>query len=97
MNQRHVTIKADMAQTNKKRKKTNELLAEKRKLNEREITELTVREKNLLRFGKLCDLKLVQLSLLTKKFLCLLRLLIGLSHVSFYCHMSLVHLIELFC
>ena len=31
MNQRHVTIKADMAQTNKKRKKTKELLAEEKR------------------------------------------------------------------
>lgn len=31
MNQRHVTIKADMAQTNTKRKKTKELLAEEKR------------------------------------------------------------------
>ena len=31
MNQQHVTIKADMSQTNKKRKKTKELLAEEKR------------------------------------------------------------------
>jgi hypothetical protein len=31
MNQRHVVIKADMSQTNKKRKKTKELLVEEKR------------------------------------------------------------------
>jgi hypothetical protein len=31
MNQRHVIIKADMSQTNKKRKKTKELLVEEKR------------------------------------------------------------------
>ncbi|XP_021916758.1 structural maintenance of chromosomes protein 4 isoform X2 [Zootermopsis nevadensis] len=57
MNQHHVAIKANMSQTNKKRKNMKELLVdEKRKLNElelvpakneRDIAELTVREEKL--------------------------------------------------
>jgi hypothetical protein len=97
MNQRHVTIKADMIQTNKKRKKTKEIFPKKGKLNEREITELSESQQDLFPNGKLCNLTLVQLSLLSKKFVGLPSLLIGLSHVSFYCHMSLVHLIALLC
>ncbi|XP_069672465.1 structural maintenance of chromosomes protein 4 [Periplaneta americana] len=57
INQCHVGIKADMTQTNKKRKKTKELLVEEKKKlnelelvperNEKEIVELTGRDKKL--------------------------------------------------